>query len=599
MAAPPPVPALPVSSRSTSYSISAATGPYDVGFHLYGTGTNYGEWIAVSLDDVELTHGTDWTLASATGPLATIPRPITDAKVTLTSSRTGTLVILGDMQPSRLTQFNQNQGVAARDLNVAFSGQVAVDQELRRTIDTALAGIAAAEGLIVWYLGARAGDPPTGGLVQGQFYFNLTAGEWRIWNGSAFVTSPGPTNAVFGVAGGGHSTGLVPDPGSSSTANQVLTDQGWQSGTARIRFAAQPAVGKVCNLLDYGMVTRQSPGVNNATVWNGIAALATRGDTFIAATVGDVDNYGELTFFTQRPNPMPDECILRGPGGGAGGGAGWVRDYDVSDFREPFVTLAIPGCTVRDLGLYIHAGRTSGSAIGIVGGASDFIIHPHLDNIFTTCFDSDGIAQWAIPLCLDGSAGVYASGGRGVRDAHVHNCNFWQYSYAGMYLSNLKAGDISGIVLVPPGVDGGSAADIVVTGGTATENPTENTTISGPQLGVTCIIDYASSVSVLGSIAGLVSFVSHANNCRVVSPVFGGDPSLAGTNNIAILGNFAYSTHALAFKTPLQLFPKTLATLVLPPPGDGSIQYVSDGTTGKLVYGDSTHWYYMDGSLAV
>lgn len=145
--APPPVPALPDTERRTAYVLTASTCPAcSVGFALYGDGTDYGNWIEVWIVTgtgttalaTKLTAVTDYTLVSATGPLGSIPRPITNATITLTAARTGTLQIVGATRPRRLSQFAENRGVAARDLNQALTGIIAAQRDTwDRTIDLA------------------------------------------------------------------------------------------------------------------------------------------------------------------------------------------------------------------------------------------------------------------------------------------------------------------------------------------------------------------------------------------------------------------------------------------------------------------------------
>jgi hypothetical protein len=127
--APPPVPALPDTERLTQYAITAQTGPFDVGFAVYGDGTDYGNWLEVWLDGVMLTPVADWTLALTSGTLASTARPLTNARVTLTTARTGTLEIIGARRPRRTTQFAENQGVSARALNQAITDLVAQNRE--------------------------------------------------------------------------------------------------------------------------------------------------------------------------------------------------------------------------------------------------------------------------------------------------------------------------------------------------------------------------------------------------------------------------------------------------------------------------------------
>lgn len=138
--APAPVPALPDTQRLTAYTITAATGPYDVGFAIYGTGTTYSTWVEVWLNGVKLTPVTDWTLALTSGTLATAARPLTNARVTLTTPRTGTLQIVGARRPNRTSQFNENQGVGARALNQTITDLVAQNREQWDLINRAMMG---------------------------------------------------------------------------------------------------------------------------------------------------------------------------------------------------------------------------------------------------------------------------------------------------------------------------------------------------------------------------------------------------------------------------------------------------------------------------
>jgi hypothetical protein len=130
---PPAVPALPDTQRITTYTLSSQTGPFAVNFAIYGDGNDYTNWIEVWLNDVLLNSG-QYTLTSPSGSISTIARPITDAVITLTTSSSGPLVILGARRPRRLTQFAENRGVPARDLNQAITDIVA---ELREAWDFA------------------------------------------------------------------------------------------------------------------------------------------------------------------------------------------------------------------------------------------------------------------------------------------------------------------------------------------------------------------------------------------------------------------------------------------------------------------------------
>jgi hypothetical protein len=141
--APPAVPALPDSQRLTTYSISATTCACSVGFALYGSGTDVDEWIQVYISgtaylSTDPTHG--WSLSSATGSLGSIPRPITNAVLTFNAVQTGTVQIVGAERPRRLTQFSENRGVAARDLNQAVTDQTAISREFWDKLNRAIVG---------------------------------------------------------------------------------------------------------------------------------------------------------------------------------------------------------------------------------------------------------------------------------------------------------------------------------------------------------------------------------------------------------------------------------------------------------------------------
>ena len=130
--APPAVPALPDSERRTSYSISGTTCACSVGFALYGDSTDFQNWIEVYLNGVRVNYNDStygWTITSATGSLATIPRPVTDGLLTFTNAQTGTVQIVGARRPRRTSTFSENRGVAARDLNQILNDMIAQNRE--------------------------------------------------------------------------------------------------------------------------------------------------------------------------------------------------------------------------------------------------------------------------------------------------------------------------------------------------------------------------------------------------------------------------------------------------------------------------------------
>lgn len=139
------VPALPDTERRTSYSVTAITdGPLDVGFDIYGNGTDYANWIDVWVDGVEMVGVTDWVLDSPSGSLANLTRPITDARITFTQELLGTIgvpvdvQIVGRRQPRRTSQFSTGVGITANQHNQVLTDIIATQREMfdaqRRTL---------------------------------------------------------------------------------------------------------------------------------------------------------------------------------------------------------------------------------------------------------------------------------------------------------------------------------------------------------------------------------------------------------------------------------------------------------------------------------
>jgi hypothetical protein len=131
--APPAVPALPDTQRLTQYSITSSLCTCAVNFAIYGDGTDVDNWLQVFINGVGYLS-TDpqfgWSLSSPTGPIGSIARPITDAVLNFTFTQTGTVLIVGARRPRALSQFPENRGVAARDLNQRFTDMTAIDREL-------------------------------------------------------------------------------------------------------------------------------------------------------------------------------------------------------------------------------------------------------------------------------------------------------------------------------------------------------------------------------------------------------------------------------------------------------------------------------------
>jgi Chaperone of endosialidase len=238
--APPAVPALPDSSRVTTYSLSASNCACSVGFALYGSGNDVDEWIQVYVNGVaklstDLTYG--WSLSSATGALATIPRPITNAVLTFNSVQTAAVIISGSERPRRLSQFSENRGVAARDLNQAVTDAVAVQRELW---DKANRSIVGQPGEVFSAL------PPPANRLGGFLAFDGTTGlpivTAAVSGGGNVI---GPNSAVSGdFACWNNSTGTL------------LKD----CGSGPINVLGSPYFADKTGVLDAGVV------INNALV---------------------------------------------------------------------------------------------------------------------------------------------------------------------------------------------------------------------------------------------------------------------------------------------------------------------------------------------
>lgn len=118
-----PVPALPDTERRTEYAgVSGSAGPFNVGFALYGDGSDYQNWVQVYVNGVLTTA---WSMSSPSGTLGNIPLPITNAQITFSNAQTGTVEIVGARRPRRLSQLAENRPFSAHDFNVIVTDLVA------------------------------------------------------------------------------------------------------------------------------------------------------------------------------------------------------------------------------------------------------------------------------------------------------------------------------------------------------------------------------------------------------------------------------------------------------------------------------------------
>jgi hypothetical protein len=107
---------------------------------------------------------------------------------------------------------------------------------------------------------------------------------------------------------------------------------------------------------------------------------------------------------------------------------------------------------IKNFTTYFDAKTSGGAYFGIIGGRSDFIIHPHADNIQGTVF-GEGTGQPMLACVLDGMAGDYASMGRGIRGWRLNNIKAWRMRYGGLYLAGALDGFCHGTQLIPDTLD--------------------------------------------------------------------------------------------------------------------------------------------------
>lgn len=118
------------STRSVSYAPVASAGPFPIPFPLFD---DSGADLFVTIDGEP---ASDWTFAgSPENGFCGAPGTWVDCTITFASPISGDLTIRGVRAPRRQNQFQEGQGIRARDFNAAFNILTAVDQELRRDID--------------------------------------------------------------------------------------------------------------------------------------------------------------------------------------------------------------------------------------------------------------------------------------------------------------------------------------------------------------------------------------------------------------------------------------------------------------------------------
>lgn len=286
-AQPPPVPALPDTPRITSYALTASTCVCSVGFAIYGDSTDYANWLEVTITTgsgatavtTKLTAVTDYVLTSATGALATIPRPITNGVVTLTTARTGTLQIVGARRPRRLTQFTESRGVAARDLNQAFTDVLATMRETwDRTNDVTGRALLTNPGETIGPL------PSVAKRAGGVLAFDSSGNPTAITALTGLGNVIGPNTATVGhIATFGNTAGTILLDGGLIGAGDM---QGPASSTVNHAVTFADSGGKITK--DSGLTV--TPSTGTLTITNA-KTLAASNSLTLAGTDGTTQTF--------------------------------------------------------------------------------------------------------------------------------------------------------------------------------------------------------------------------------------------------------------------------------------------------------------------
>ena len=236
--APAPVPGLPDSERRTSYSISSSKCLCGINFAIFGDSTDVDAWIEVWINgtrylSTDPTFG--WVLTSPTGSLSKIARPITDGVLTFNAIQTGTVQIVGARRPRRVSQFTENRGVAARDLNQALTDVIAMNRETWDKINDVTG-----RGLF-GLPGENIGPMPSASARAGGFLVFDAFGNPKITQpttGTGNVIGTGPT-VVGNLVIWNNTTGTsINDTGvafGSQPQNRVLATPSGSSGVPSFR----------------------------------------------------------------------------------------------------------------------------------------------------------------------------------------------------------------------------------------------------------------------------------------------------------------------------------------------------------------------------
>lgn len=200
---PAPVPALPDTERRTSYSITASTCACALNFMLLGDGTDFQNWVEVFINGARVSYNDPtygWTITSPSGSLSSLARPVTNAILTFNAVQTGTVQIVGARRPRRTSQFSENAGVSARNLNQVITDIVSQNREIwDKTNDVTGRSMLGLPGESISTMPAAA----------------LRAGKFMYWDATGLIPQ---------VTAAGAGSGNVVGPPSSTSGDVALWD---------------------------------------------------------------------------------------------------------------------------------------------------------------------------------------------------------------------------------------------------------------------------------------------------------------------------------------------------------------------------------------
>ena len=274
---PPPVPALPDVQRQISFNITNSTCACSLGsaLNLYGDSTDFQNWVEVWLNGVNVAFNDatfGWTITSPTGPLATIPRPITDGVLTFNTAQTGTVIIVGARRPRRTSQFQENVGVPTRNFNVVLSDIIAMLREVWDKInDVTGRGVFAPPGETMNILPPAASRASQGACFDSNGNLapcvsvpssTFTAGNGISFTGTNPTTIKSNLQAGVGISITGTNPLTITGFGGRSaytSANNLATTDCYKNvalgGSAFYTFTVQPATGYSATC--YVMITNE------------------------------------------------------------------------------------------------------------------------------------------------------------------------------------------------------------------------------------------------------------------------------------------------------------------------------------------------------